>query len=252
MTVAWPGLQEMLLLLLLAGWAAADTTAAFQFMVGQPLVMGCLAGAVIGQPGAGLAIGAALQLLWSRLTPVGAAAYPDVGPATVAGVAAAGILLRGEPAWRPAFEQPFPAGRVAVATLTGALVAILAGRLGQVLTVALRRDNARLAHAADRFAGTGSFRGVEWENALGVLRSFARGLVVFLVGFGLFAGIHAILPALSVRIPSDAAGGPNPGTALFWWFGLASIVATLWRGGRRDAGLFAGGAAIALLVGALL
>lgn len=252
MTVAWPGLQEMLLLLLLAGWAAADTTAAFQFMAGQPLVMGCLAGAAIGQPGLGLAIGAALQLLWSRLTPVGAAAYPDVGPATVAGVAAAGILVRGEPAWRPTFEAPFPAGAVAVAALTGALVAILAGRLGQVLTVALRRDNARLAHAADRFAGAGSFRGVEWENALGVLRSFARGLVVFLVSFGLFAGMHPILASLGVRAEATAMPGPNPGTALFWWFGVAAIVATLWRGGRRDLGLFAGGAAAVLLLGNLL
>src|SRR5512140_236447 len=145
------------LLVLLSGWAAADTTAAFQFMTGQAFVSGWLAGCILGQPGLGLFMGAALQLVWSYRTPVGAAAYPDVGPGTIGGVAVTSLLLDGRPAWRLSVVDPFPRGDVAVACLLGLLTAIAIGRFGQWLTVFLRRDNARLAHSADRAAARGSY-----------------------------------------------------------------------------------------------
>lgn len=102
---------RLLALLGLAAVAGADAAAAGQLMIGQPLVCGWLAGSIVGQPHLGLFLGMALQLLWSRVAPVGAAAYPDVGPGAVAGVGAAGLCLAPASAWRFDAVAPFPAAR---------------------------------------------------------------------------------------------------------------------------------------------
>jgi len=250
--MTWPSGSELVLLFLLAGWAAADTTAAFQIMVGQPLVMGWLSGCVVGLPGLGLFMGAALQLLWSRLAPVGVSAYPDVGPATVAGVTVASTIAS-QTAWAFSVAEPFPPGEATLACLAGFLVALASGRWGQTLTEMLRRDNARLAYAADRAAAAGSFAGVERENWIGVARSFARGGVLWVGSLLAFSLLAWLAGALSPGPPAGSVPRlTNPGPILFWWFGIAALCSVLWRGGRRDAAFTIGGAAAGLLLGRIL
>jgi len=228
-------------LLALAAWAAADTAAFGQFMVGQPLAAGWLAGIIIGRPIEGLFLGGALQMLWSRLAPVGAAAYPDVGPATVGGVGTlhfwtASVGGAGESMgwgarlgfvtnpweWRSALDP--------MALLFGLGIALVSGAIGQRFVVAMRRHNADLGRAADAAAERGDFGGVERANFLGLVR--AAGLGVLVAGGALLIG--AAGAALVSRVPHAVAGEMNPGPLLFWWIALAALGTSLWSGGRRD------------------
>lgn len=232
----------ILLLLVLGAWAAVDTAALGQFMVGQPLAAGWLAGVIIGEPLTGLLMGAALQMIWSRLAPVGAAAYPDVGPATVGGV---GLLAfwpgtRGAAAnlhvdWptRLGFRG-IPEGwqleTAPVAILAGLGMALMAGGVGQRLVVRMRHANADLGRDADEAGRRGDFAGVERANLLGLLRAALLGAAEtgLLLAFGWLAML-----VLSRLLPA-ATTGPNPGVHLFWWTALAALGTALWSGVRRD------------------
>jgi PTS system mannose-specific IIC component len=242
-----PDATTWILLALLAGWAAADTTAALQVMAGQPLVAGWLAGLLLGEPLTGLGMGILLQLLWSRLAPVGAAAFPDVGPGTVSGVLSAVLVKGGGPIETPLLSLARGSGGTAL--LVGLFVALAAARFGQMLTILLRKDNARLAWAADRAAARGSFAGVEWENSIGVFRSFLRGIVIFTVSTAaLFVLSHVARAIAGGSVRAADLSAPNPGVAAFLWFGILLSTSVLWRGGRRDWLVLLSGGAIGVLL----
>jgi mannose/fructose/N-acetylgalactosamine-specific phosphotransferase system component IIC len=71
------------LLILLGGWVAADSTSMGQVMVSRPLVSATLAGWIAGDPVAGAAAGLILELFHLTVLPVGAARYPESGPPAV-------------------------------------------------------------------------------------------------------------------------------------------------------------------------
>ncbi|CAN5707568.1 hypothetical protein BH23GEM8_BH23GEM8_13050 [soil metagenome] len=71
------------LLILLGGWVAADSTSIGQLMVSRPLVSATLAGWIAGDPVAGAAAGLILELFHLTVLPVGAARYPEGGPPAV-------------------------------------------------------------------------------------------------------------------------------------------------------------------------
>ena len=52
-----------------------------QAMISRPLVSATIGGWLLGSPGAGLLVGAVLELYSLRHPPFGAARYPDTGPA---------------------------------------------------------------------------------------------------------------------------------------------------------------------------
>ena len=92
----------LLLLALLLGWGTIvglDVVTAPQSMVSRPLVAGAITGLLVSlvQPDlfqvppvmTGLMVGAVLELYALDVLPVGAARYPDYGPATVAATYAA-------------------------------------------------------------------------------------------------------------------------------------------------------------------
>ena len=70
-------------LLLLGGWMAVDGTTVGQFMVSRSLVSATLAGWIVGNAGGGLIVGILLELLHLAVLPVGAASFPESGPAAV-------------------------------------------------------------------------------------------------------------------------------------------------------------------------
>src|SRR5690606_15616708 len=78
-----PGPVTTVWLLLLGGWMAVDGTSVGQIMVSRPLVAATLAGWVVGDPLAGLTAGVLLELFHLAVLPVGAARYPEGGPASV-------------------------------------------------------------------------------------------------------------------------------------------------------------------------
>lgn len=116
----------LVLLWAIGVWAALDSTAVGQFMVGRPLVTGVLAGFVVGAPGLGLVIGGVFELFHLGYLPAGGARVTEPGPAAVAAVLAAAL-------------HPGPGG-IALAVALGVVVSELGSR-----SVALqRRVNTRL------------------------------------------------------------------------------------------------------------
>jgi len=70
-------------LLLLGGWVAADSTGFGQVMISRPIVAATLAGWLVGAPAAGAAAGLILEVFHLTVLPIGAAQYPESGPAAV-------------------------------------------------------------------------------------------------------------------------------------------------------------------------
>ncbi len=73
-------------LLLWATVVGLDLASVLQALLNRPLVAGAVAGVILGDPSAGLRVGAALELFALDVLPIGASRYPDYGAATVAAV----------------------------------------------------------------------------------------------------------------------------------------------------------------------
>src|SRR2546427_10897137 len=58
-------------------------------MIARPIVAGPIAGAMLGDLGAGLQLGVLFELFQYDVLPMGATRYPEYGPATVAAGSAA-------------------------------------------------------------------------------------------------------------------------------------------------------------------
>lgn len=76
-------------LLLWGSLVGLDLVSVGQTMIARPLVAATVAGMILGDPMAGAAVGVVLELFALDLLPVGAARYPDYGPAAVAAAAVA-------------------------------------------------------------------------------------------------------------------------------------------------------------------
>lgn len=170
-------------LAVLAGGLSLDATAAFQIMVSQPLVAGVLAGALLGEPATGLAVGTTLQLVWVGVMPVGAAQFPDATVGAVVGVGVAWSLLQhgGQSGWP-----------LALGVISGLVVAAV----GQRLVRALRRFNVRLSDMASARAEHGDASGVTRAVSLGVAARFVCGAGLAAASLGVLVPLLRALPVL--------------------------------------------------------
>lgn len=113
-----------------------DLASVLQGLLNRPLVAGAVAGVIVGDPGAGLRVGAALELFALDVLPVGASRYPDYGAATVAAVVLAA-------------HQPW-----VIALGPAVLLGVMLAQVGSVSIVMHRRVTAwalrRTAPALDR------------------------------------------------------------------------------------------------------
>lgn len=220
---------EIAVVMLWAGIAAADETAAFQSMLHQPLVSCTVIGALLGDPSAGLWVGVALQAVWSGLLPLGATSYPDVPVGSVVGAAASVLALRAGAA---------PGAGAALGVAAGLVV----GVLGSGTVRALRRAGARLGPAADAAADRGDTARIVLINLAGAAASFVRGAV--LAGAGL-AAVAGVAPAMVGQ--AGAALGRAPVEPVLG-VGLGVLAATFAAGGRRRYAVFVLSAAAAFLL----
>lgn len=112
-----------------------DLVSVAQAMIARPFVAGAVTGVLLGDPAAGLRVGVLLELFALDVLPVGAARYPDYGPATVAATAVAA----GSP-WELS---------LGLAGTVGLLVSVLGGwslqRLRRLNATAVQRHAAALA-----------------------------------------------------------------------------------------------------------
>ena len=123
-------LELQLVLLAWGTLVGLDLISVPQMMIARPIVAGPVAGAILGDVATGLALGVVFELFQYDVLPVGAARYPEYGPATVAAVSAA------------------QAGAGTFGLGFGVLVGLTTGLLGGVSLHLVHRLNARAVDAA--------------------------------------------------------------------------------------------------------
>ncbi len=207
--------------------AGVDLVSVPQGLLSRPLVVGALAGCILGDPRAGLLTGVALELYALDVMPVGAVRYPDYGAAT-AGATVATAGLDGPWALGPALA-----------------LALALAWLGGLTLEYLRQSNARAVHRRAAALATGEPRviGSLQLGGLGrdVLRSLALGAVAVaagaavarlwpMAGWGNAAASVLTIGLVGAGISGAASGAiRNAGRGLrLRWLGLGAALGLLW------------------------
>jgi len=215
----------LLLLALFGGLVAVDGTSFGQFMISRPFVAATIAGWIVGAPEQGATIGIVLEAFQLTVLPVGAARYPEGGPAAVAGGAAYGLL-------------PAEASVLLIVVILVLFLEWLGGETVQ----AMRQTNVRLI--SENHRPPSSARALERRHLAAIGLDFLRG--TFLVS----GGVLLLLTAGRFLGPLWGLGETAPRTI------LAAIVVGLlasavrlvgWRAGFAAAGVIGGGGLLLLV-----
>jgi PTS system mannose-specific IIC component len=210
----------LLVLALVGGVAALDGTAVGQFMLSRPLVASTLGGIVAGDPAAGLLIGVVLEALHLAVLPVGAATYPESGPAGVAAGAA------------------FAASPGSYASLLAAVLFALAWETVGGKTVQwIRQYNVRFDGVGAEGIDPGA---LERRQAAAIALDFARGALLTVVAVLILAGLASVVTlsrfpdawaqlALGLAITAGAASALRLfGRSRWRWFAAGAALGALW------------------------
>lgn len=200
---------DVLMVGVVAGFLALDNRAAGRFLVGEPLIVGGVVGACLGEVITGFSIGAWFQLLWIHLLPEGAVTPPD---GTVPTAVAVALVTELSPrvAWPPH----------ALIMLVMAVTVPL-GFVSRWMEIHLKEGFGRLSHWSDAYAYYGQttriVRVVAFAISAEWLKTFSLTLLAIIVG-------GAVLPRMIVSLPRPICEG----LALAYWFilplGLAVVV----------------------------
>ena len=194
-------LELQLVLLAWGTLVGLDLISVPQMMIARPIVAGPVAGAILGDVATGLALGVVFELFQYDVLPVGAARYPEYGPATVAAVSAA------------------QAGAGTFGLGFGVLVGLTTGLLGGVSLHLVHRLNARAVDAAAAALEAGDPRVLVRLHVAGIVRDAARAALVTGVGLVLaqlarvfLAGAYTLRGVAGLAV-AGAAGALAVGTA---------------------------------------
>ncbi|HEX9755156.1 MAG TPA: PTS sugar transporter subunit IIC [Gemmatimonadales bacterium] len=208
-----------LTLALLLAWgtlAGVDLVSWPQAFLSRPVVVGAIAGVIIGDPVAGLRVGVLLELFALDVLPVGAARYPDYGPATVAATA-----------WARGLDWTSALG-------PAVFLALAVGWVGGRSMEALRRRNGRRLRKLEPRIAAGDPRAVarlQWHGlADDVLRAALLTALALLVA--IVSRIWIVVPeepgrALTLVVIAGGLGAALTGTvrrttpaSLLRWLGV--------------------------------
>jgi PTS system mannose-specific IIC component len=168
-----------LVYVVVGGLVAVDAVSWPQVMISRPLVSATVGGALLGDASAGLLVGAILELFSMRHPPLGAARYPDTGPAGL--VAGASFAA---------------AGGSAILALVAALLGGWAlGWIGTASVYARRRVNERLVTPVAELAARPDL--LERRHRLAIWMDVFRGaflVAAFLVPTAALTGFAAGKP----------------------------------------------------------
>ncbi len=171
MDLPWPTLGALL------AWGTVvgvDLVSVPQGMIARPFVAGAVAGAILGDPAAGVRIGIALELFALDVLPVGAVRYPEYGPATVAAVAV-GVFAPWELA-------------LGLSVMLGLVLALFGGWSMQ----SVRRANARSVRTHSARLMAGDYATVRRIHFQGLARDLVRAVVVTAVGLALALAVRRV------------------------------------------------------------
>lgn len=177
---------DVLILSLLGGVLGLDTVSFPQAMLSRPIVGATLSGAILGDAGAGLLVGAALELFAVDTLPFGASRYPEWGSAAVVG----GALFTK--------AGSFDAGRLAT-TVLGALALAWIGGWSMVQVRKLNAIWARNRHDA---VAQGARRTVIGLQVAGLGADLVRGIVLTALG------LVALQPLQIAALEGWGSGAP--------------------------------------------
>jgi mannose/fructose/N-acetylgalactosamine-specific phosphotransferase system component IIC len=211
----------LLLLSLLGGLLALDATSFGQFMLSRPLIAAGLAGMIAGNAEAGIVVGVLLEAVHLAVLPVGAARYPEAGPAAVA---AAGAYAG--------------AGVHQQVALMASVVFMLAwGWFGGRSVEWVRRWNVRTVVPAPGPVDAGT---IERMHGRAIALDFVRGVLVTLLGLLVLGTLLETLGWIPFR-----EQWTRPALALS---AAAALASSLRLFGRRRMPLFVAGAAAGALL----
>jgi PTS system mannose-specific IIC component len=177
-------------LTLLGAVLGLDMVSFPQAMISRPIVAATAAGALAGNPSAGLLIGAVLELFALETLPFGASRYPEWGSASVVG----GALFA---------TQPAGAGGALVVAVLAALITAWASSWSMVQH---RRLIGRWAERARPAIEAGAGDAVVSLQLRGLTADLARGGVVTAVALALFFPVMpAVLAAARISVPMSRA-----------------------------------------------
>lgn len=203
-----------------------DRVYAFQLMVSRPIVIGPVLGAIMGNLPVGIAVGAALELLWLNAPPVGAYLPMDES------FCAAAVT---------------PAAAIAASFLTGATAAGLALFAGLPFVMVGRSLDTYIRTRNQELVPDSTFN-IEQKirhamaHALG--RSFVCGLLALAASSGILCSAMVLV---APKVPSQVADALSYMPSACVVIGIAGIVSKdISRPGK--AGLFALGAAFLLVL----
>lgn len=177
---------------------ALDYAMVGQFMISQPLVIGGIFGALLGDTATGVLIGALIQLIWISIMPVGAYVPPDYNVTGGVTVILTLMLVR---------QYGFHLGTSMVLVLG---MSIPAGILSGKLDIVVRRFNIHLAQNAESLAGKYGLTGIALANLAGLAPAFLRNFLIYLLWLGPGAWLAV---RLSGNLPPQAAKGLG---LVFW------------------------------------
>lgn len=171
----------------------------------QPLVGATLVGFALGDPGTGLAVGAATELVSMGLVSVGAAVPPDM---VLGGIVAAAFACLTD-----------------ASVETAMTIAIPIAVLGQLLGIVFRSVIAVLTHRADAAIAQGKFKTA--TNMHIVVGTILYSLMYFLpVFFAVLLGTDAVQAVVNL-IPEWLSTGLNVSAMLLTAYGLALLLSLM-------------------------
>lgn len=218
------GLMDVIPIALLGGLLGLDVVSFPQAMLSRPIVAATLAGALLGDPGGGLLIGAVLELIALETLPFGASRYPEWGSASVVG----GALF--------VHDAASPAGATSLA-MVGALATAMVSGWSMVKVRELNAHWARRRRGALEAGARGTVIGLQ---LLGMTADFFRGAALTGIAYAVLKPtMHAALGVWSfdARVSRAAAVAAAASVALAaawkilhatsgarWLFGLGMVL----------------------------
>lgn len=192
-------MDEVLWLSALGAFIALDHALVGQFMLAQPIVVGGVFGALLGDLPLGLFVGALVQMLWLGVISVGAHIPPDY---TITGGVA--VVLADSFTHRLGLA-PGPSIILALAT------AIPAGWLAGQLDTAVRHFvNGAFARRAEAALEAGRLPNLSGMHLAALVPSWGKGFVIYALWLG---PISYLLGQIIVQLPRQSLAGLELG---FW------------------------------------
>ncbi len=199
---------HIVLAALLGGLLSLDRVLV-QTMVSRPIVVGPVVGLALGNPYAGLQIGAILELFWIDRLPIGIYIPPNDSLAAVAATSAAAWMGR-----RPDGVTP---EMIALAVL----LAVPLGMIARIIDVRIVTANNRLSDQALEDAKKLNWRAVERQTYLGL----ARVLIFYLVF--LLAAQALLIPLTGWLYPKLPAPFLQTLTLVYYFLPVLGIAVAL-------------------------